>query len=161
LYPQLVLQVEDGDLDGALVSLRAIVYLQRPLAEGPTLMDALVTVACRVFIAQCVERVLAQGEPSDPALTELRRLLEPEILRPFLRVAFRGERAMVDDTIRAMDDGRLSRDDVAKSRMFASPALQSGWPEVDRWLSSLTGTDFSRANAVARLRHFTWLIERL
>jgi hypothetical protein len=161
LYPQFLVQVEEGDLDAALLTLRTIVYTERPLAEGPLLLGALVAAASHVYLAEGVERVLARGEPSDASLDATRRLLEAEIARPLLLAAFRGERAMVEDVIRALDEGRVSRDDVAKSQFFANPPPQTGYSEVDRVLNRLAGTDFSRANAVARLRHFTWLVERL
>jgi hypothetical protein len=160
LFPCFIIQVEEGDLDGAFRSLQAMVYLTRPLAEGPTLMDTLVAVACRVFISMTVERLLAQGEPSDAILDATRRLLEPEIGRPLLLAAFRGERAFVEDTIRALDDGRLTWADVEKllpAKRLPPPDLG----EIGRWLDRLAGAEFRRGNAAARLRHHTWLVERL
>src|SRR5262249_27405731 len=97
LFPCFLVQVQDGDLDGAFRSLQTMVYLSRPLAEGPTLMDTLVAVACRTYVTMSVERLLAQAEPADAVLDATRRLLEPELGRPLLLAAFRGERAFVED----------------------------------------------------------------
>jgi hypothetical protein len=49
---------------------------------------------------------------------------------------------------------------VAKTGLFANGFARTGWGKVDRWLTRLTGADLRRANAVAMLRHLTWLIER-
>jgi hypothetical protein len=159
LYPCIVFQVEEGDLEGALRSLRAIVYVSRPLADAPTLMNALVAEACRAYVVMSVTRLLAQAEPSDAILDAARRLLEPEIGRPLLLAGFRGERAFVEDTIRALDDGRLTWQDMEKFRPTTGIPARLG--EVGRWLDRLAGSEFRRGNAAARLRHGTWLVERL
>jgi hypothetical protein len=161
LHPQLVFQAEAGDPDAALATVRALTHASRALADGPTLMNVLVAEALHVCIAQDVERVLAQGEPSPAALDAARQVLETELDRPLLLAALRGERASLEDTVRALDEGRVSWDEVAKVPYWSDPRLRTGRAAVDRWLSRLTGGGFTRANATAAVQHYTWLIECL
>jgi hypothetical protein len=162
LYPQLILQAEEGDLDGALRTVRMLVYLTRPLTGCPTLMNGSIALTIRSLITHGVERTLAQGEPSEIALGETRQLLEAEMGRSLLLGAFRCERAMVEDTIRALDEGRLTWDEVVKSKYFADPfPWSTGRAELDRMLDDVTGSGFRRSYAIARLRHLTWLVEVL
>jgi hypothetical protein len=161
LYTQLVLQVEADEPDAALVTVRAIAYTARPLSDCPELINALIAVALRNYAARGVERVLAQGEPSPTALDAARRLLELEVSRPLLLAAFRGERASVEDTARALDEGRLTRSEMAQRGLFFEWHAWTRWPKVDHWLNRLTGAEFSLANATARIRHLTWTVERL
>jgi hypothetical protein len=160
LFPCFIVQVEEGDLDGAFHSLQAMVHLSRALAESPALMNTLVAVACRVYITMAVERLLAQGEPPNALLDATRRLLEPEIGRPLLLAAFRGERAFVEDTLHALDDGRLTWADVDK---VMPPTSWPGadWDQIGLWLDRVGGAEFRRGNAAARVRHYTWMVERL
>lgn len=161
LYPRLVLRVEQGDADAALDDVRLIVSVSRPLADCPTLLNNILAAAVRFHAVRGVERVLAQGEPSPAALDATRRLLEAEAGRPLLLAAFRGERACLEDTLRALDDGRLTRDEVAWSMLLADPRQWTHWPPADRWLNRLTGRDLRRAKAVALVRHHTRVIEWL
>jgi hypothetical protein len=161
LYPQFLVQVEDGDFDAAFVTLRAIVYTSRPLVDSPRLIDNLLGMSLRHFAATGVEHVLAQGEPPAATLDAARRLLKQEARRPVLLSAFRGERAAVEDTIRAYSDGRLSRDDVAKWGIFSDAGPWDGNFSGAYLANRVTGRDFRWPNAIAQLRHYTWMVERL
>jgi hypothetical protein len=161
LHPRLVLQAEAGDPDAALATVRALVHASGPLADGPTLMNVLVAVALRVCVAQDLERVLAQGEPSPAALDATRRVLEAELDRPMLLAALRGQRASLEDTVRALDEGRVIWDEVTNLPYWSDPRIRTGRTAADRWLSRLAGGGFTRANATAAVRHYTWLIECL
>lgn len=157
-------QVEDGELEEALVSVRAMVYASRPLADSPMLLDVLLAQAERYIAAMAVERVLAQGEPSPAALDALRRVLEEDVNRPLLLNALRGTRAGLEDLIRALDEGRVSRAQIAASGFFSNHLFGgklTGWTAFDDWLREVVGTDLRRSTAVALLRNWTWAIERL
>jgi hypothetical protein len=158
LYPQYALQVEDGDFDGALATLRAMVHASRPLADAPRLLSNLIATAVRVFVANGVERLLSQAEPPAALLNDVQRLLEPDADRAALLPAFRGQRALYENTMRALDDGRVSWDELSK--VLPGPR-RTGWPNVDAWLNRLLGRDFDRANVTAQVRYYTWTIERL
>jgi hypothetical protein len=143
------------------VTVRAIVYTSRPLADSQDLGGVPAAVAVRTFVARGVERVLAQGEPSPAALDAARRLLEGEVDRPLLLAAYRGDRATVADTVRALEDGRLSRDDVARRGRFPTARPVTGQPVLDHWLGRLLAGRVLRTDATAALRHYTWLVECL
>ncbi|MFO0810824.1 MAG: hypothetical protein U0746_19515 [Gemmataceae bacterium] len=153
-------RADDGDADAALASVRGMVAASRPPMEYPGLLHNLVAGAIQVLAVRSLERTLAHGEPSSAALEATRRCLDAEAGRTHLLSAFRSERAFVDDTIRAMADGRLARRDVVAAGMFADP-VRTPWPAADRWVSWLLGRDLNRSNAVALLRHHTWVVERL
>jgi hypothetical protein len=161
LFGQLILQAEDGDADAALVTVRAMIHTSRPLADGRNLMSVLLASVFRLLAAHGVERILAHSEPSPAALDGARRLLESEINRPLMLAAFHGERATIEDTLRAFDEGRVSRTELGNSGLLAARRPWSGWGAAGRWLDWLTGSDFRRADAAPKLRHLNWIIENL
>jgi hypothetical protein len=164
LDPLLLRQVEDGELDEALVTVRAMIYASRPLAESPGLLSVLFAGAERLIASIAIERVLAQGEPSPAALDALRRILEPELDRPMFLNAFRGQRAALEELIRAFDEGRISRAEIARSGYFADPRFSgkiTGWTALDEFIHETVGTDLRRSTSVAMLRQWNWAIERL
>jgi hypothetical protein len=161
LFGQLILQAEDGDPDAALTAVRAMVHSSRPLADGRDLLSVMYAAAVRVITAYGVERILAQCEPSLAALDSARRLLESEINRPLMLGLFQGERATIEDTLRAFDEGRVSRAEVGKSGLLAVQRPWTGWGAAGQWLDWLTGSDFRRADAAPKLRHLNWIIETL
>jgi hypothetical protein len=164
LDPLLHVQLEDGDLDEALVTVRAMVYASRPLAESPALLNVVVATAERYIAAMCLERVLAQGEPSPEALDALRRVLEPELERPLFLNAFRGSRAVLEELVRALDEGRITKAEIARAGHLADPWFRgkiTGWAALDEWIREVAGTDLRRSTSVAMLRQWNWAIERL
>jgi hypothetical protein len=164
LDPLVHRQVEDGELDDALVSVRAMAYASRPLAETPVMMTVLLAQAERFMAAMAIERALAQGEPSPVALDSLRRILEEDVNRPLFLNALRGQRAALEELIRALDEGRVSREQITKSGLFSAspfPAKLTGWTALDTWIHAIWGTDLRRSSAAANLRQWNWTIERL
>src|SRR5206468_3851205 len=103
---------------GAVDALRERLDATAPALAEAHLLGALTAAGIRTGAVRGVERVLAKGEPSPAALEAARRLLEQEARQSLMLGAFRVEGALVDDTIRALADGRLSREDVAKSGLF-------------------------------------------
>jgi hypothetical protein len=161
IFSRLAVRADKWDLDGALDDAQLMLHISDPSRDAPSLLHNLYSAAERIVAADAIEWVLAQGEPSPAALDGIRRLVEMEVARPSLLPAFRGERAMIEDTLRALDDGRLTRDDVATSRIFADPINLTGWKKADEWLTKLTGGDLRRAKGVALFKHDTQVIEWL
>jgi hypothetical protein len=89
-----LLQAQDGDLDGALRSARAILGAGRSLSDDPTLIGLLVRIAVQSIAVGSIERTLAQGVPSAEALKLTQRMLEEEAAEPSFQRALRGERAV-------------------------------------------------------------------
>ncbi|MFO0810823.1 MAG: hypothetical protein U0746_19510 [Gemmataceae bacterium] len=161
LYLQLVLRCDDSDMDAALGSIRALNAASRPPAEYPNGdMYNLIAGAIQAYAARGVERMLAQSELSPATLDAIRRLFEAEGKRNLLLPYYRGKRATIEDTIRAVDEGRLPRAEVAQWGLFADPPPTS-WPTLNSWLQGVTSADFKRSNATVMLRGYTWLVERL
>src|SRR5262249_25100913 len=68
-------RAQDGDLDGALDSCRAILGVARSIGDEPFIISQLVRMAIRSVAVSSTRRVLAQGEASDKALTSLQILI--------------------------------------------------------------------------------------
>ena len=101
------LRAQDGDADGALASCRAALDTGRSLGDEPMLISQLVRMACRGVAVGQVQRVLAQGEPSDDALQQVQRLLEKEESEPLLLYGLRGERGGTDRLLEGCQTGKI------------------------------------------------------
>ncbi len=100
------LRAQDGDIDGALQSCRAMMNAARSLGDEPTAIAVLVRIALRAVALQHVERVLAQGQASETELLAMQRLLEEEAREPLLLTIARGERARCHEIMRAVKAGQ-------------------------------------------------------
>jgi ABC-type transport system involved in multi-copper enzyme maturation permease subunit len=107
-------RAEEGDADGALASCRAITNSGRCIGDEPTMISMLVRLACRAVALGRIERALAQGEPSEGALTVLQEQLEKEESEPLLLIAARGDRAIFDRFMEALESGDISRRDLLR-----------------------------------------------
>lgn len=103
-----LLRAQDNDIVGALASCRAILNVGRSIGDEPLLVSQLVRMACRAIAVSKVERVLAQGEPSDDALRTLQQLLEQEEPEPLILIALRGERGGMDRFLEAVQSGAVN-----------------------------------------------------
>ncbi len=101
------LRAEDGDVDGALESCRAILTTARSIGDEPTLFSALVRVALDSLAIKSIVRVLGQGEPSDTALAQVEALIVDEHAQPLLLTGLNGERAMTDDVLWRVEEGKI------------------------------------------------------
>ncbi len=99
------LQTQDGDLQGALRSCRALLNAVRSLGDEPLFITQLVRMAGVRIACQAVERVLAQGELDPDDLRDLQKLLAEEERFPRLLVAARGERAGLHEWFDALENG--------------------------------------------------------
>ncbi len=102
-----LLRAHDGDLDGALDSCRAIIGVSRSIGDEPTLISALVRIAIDSIAVKSIERVLGQGQPTEAALERLQALVLDEHAQPLLLIGMKGERAMLDELIRRIEDGKV------------------------------------------------------
>jgi ABC-type transport system involved in multi-copper enzyme maturation permease subunit len=123
LAHDVLLRAQQGDGDGALASCRAMINSGRCIGDEPTSISMLIRLACRADALARLERTLAQAEPSDQALALMQQLLEKEETEPLLLIAARGERAMLDRLMDAIESGALgSRDILRLGSMFQIPA---------------------------------------
>jgi hypothetical protein len=112
LQLDVLLQTQEGDLDGALRSTCAIVNAGRSIGDEPTLISQLTRMACRGMAVGSLERVLAQGEPSPQALADLQRLLEEDEAENLPLRGARGERAGLDQLMANLQNGTVKVTDI-------------------------------------------------
>ena len=119
-------RAEDGDLDGALDSCRAILGTVRSIGDEPMLISSLVRMAIDALAMNSARRVLGQGEPSDAALAQLEALILDEKAQPLLFTAMNGERAMLIELIRRVETGKVR---------FSTLVTSTG----ERWIANFAG----------------------
>jgi hypothetical protein len=85
-------KAQAGDADGAGRSCHAAVNAGSSIGDEPNLISQLVRIACQAVAVNLLERVLAQGEPSDAVLAALQARLEAAEPEPLLLYGLRGER---------------------------------------------------------------------
>ena len=97
----------EGKIDEALGSASAILGVGRSIGDEPFLISGLVRIAVGSSGLQAIRRVLGQGEPTDAALARLQAIVLDERTQPFMQQAIRGERAIMDETIRRISAGTI------------------------------------------------------
>jgi hypothetical protein len=107
LSAEAALRAEDGDPDAALASCRAILGTARSIGDEPMLVSSLVRIWIDGVALNSTRRLLAQGEPSDPALAQLQALILDEKAQPLLVTAVNGERALTFELIRRVEAGEV------------------------------------------------------
>ncbi|HEY7426877.1 MAG TPA: hypothetical protein VH682_21755 [Gemmataceae bacterium] len=100
-------RTQDGELDNALESCRAILNAGRAIGDEPDSIAQLVRVACQSVAVQQLERALAQGMPSPAALVQTQQLLEEEAEAPMLLAVARGERASAELFFQKAHEGTI------------------------------------------------------
>ncbi len=100
------LRAQENDPDGALVSCHALLNTGRAVGDEPTLLSQHVHLAIQALALRTIERVLAQGQPGEPGLQNLQRLLEDEESQPLLLIGIRGERALIDRLLETLENGQ-------------------------------------------------------
>jgi hypothetical protein len=103
-----MLRAQDRDLRGAALSCRAAMNAARSVGDEPTTVSQLVRVACVAVVGNAVERTLAQGEAEEQELAALQQLFTEEDAHPALQVVLRAERAMIHDTLEAVENGEIT-----------------------------------------------------
>ena len=86
---------QEGDYDAAVESCQAIVNGGRSMKDDPFLITCLIRIALQTIAVNTLERVLAQGEPSNERLRAMQKMLEQEIEQDSFVRGMRGERASI------------------------------------------------------------------
>jgi hypothetical protein len=86
-------KAQAGDIDGALRSCHAVFHAGSSIGDEPRSVSQLTRIALQGLAVSLLERVLAQGEPSDAVLVALQARLEAEEPAPLLLYSLRGDRA--------------------------------------------------------------------
>jgi hypothetical protein len=115
-----LLRSQEGDLDGALDSLRTSINAARSVGDEPQFGHQWMRRGMGSSIASLAGRVLGQGEPSASALAAFQRALEEEAEAPTFLTGVRGERAAYDHLMEA-----LQRGDLTPQQIKAFPGSQA------------------------------------
>jgi hypothetical protein len=153
LWYDTVLRSQEGDADGALRSIRAILNAERSVGDEPSLFSLTIRSACRGQALHSLERVLSQAEPSPTELAQVQSLLERNEADNLLLPGLRGERASFDRLLEELQNGTLRTQDVL------GPAGPGGLSRSDAFagaaMTAVPGSiKYQRAFA---LRYFTAL----
>ena len=101
------LQLADGDAEGALRTALKMLKVCSHFDNDPTLLGALVAIACRGIALFDADQALRSGPISEP----LRKQLDDELAKINLPEVYRrglvGDRAFGLDTLRAVESGKL------------------------------------------------------
>jgi hypothetical protein len=142
-----LLRAQENDLDGALASCRGILNAGRAIGDEPFAISQLIIMACQSIAVGKIERALAEGQPAEAALAPLQRLLEEEQGRSSLLIAARGERAIHDRFMQALEDGQVKTASV--------PGIAG-----ETWANALISVPgYVKNNREVLLRHLTQAVE--
>jgi hypothetical protein len=153
-----LLRAQDRDVDGALLSIRAVLNAGRSIGDEPFVISQLVRIACRTMAVEKLQCVLAQGEPSEASLLPVQELLEKEEAEPLMRYIARGERAGQDRLMAAIQTGKMK----LSARDLATTARFSGHPEEGPTTAEyilLRTPGFFKTQRAAMLRFLTHAVE--
>lgn len=145
------LLAQEGDADGACRSCCAILNTARAMRDEARLDLFRLRGFCSIAACLRIERVLAQGQPSDASLVNLQGLLEREERELSLLPAFRGERAGADRACVAVQAGKVRL--VEPRAMFTNTGLDNSY-----FLIGLSTGSMDR-NRAAFLRYLTRCVE--
>jgi ABC-type transport system involved in multi-copper enzyme maturation permease subunit len=108
LLAQAILESETGRADRSFEACRALLNVGRSIGDEPALVSQRLRMELRENVCRQVERSLAHGRPSDSLLESMQRELEAEEREPLLVFGIRGERAIVDRFLSAVDAGEFT-----------------------------------------------------
>ncbi len=128
LRNEAILQAQDGDLEAACRTVRAVINTGLAIGDEQVMISQMVRIADVALGVAALERVLAQGQPADGTLESLQALLELEEQElPGLEImAFRGERAMGHELCESMATGAVPLSTLGGG-------TPSSIPLVDQW----------------------------
>lgn len=99
-------RAQDGDIDGALRSAKAILNVGRSMGDEPLMISQLTRLQISMRAAAAVEQALAHGTPSPRPIDELQKAFQEELAFPHVVIALRGERAAIDRTFEEIVAGK-------------------------------------------------------
>jgi hypothetical protein len=154
LHFDVLLQAQEGDLDGALRSTRAILNAGRSIGDEPLLTSQLRRINCRALALASLKRVLAQGEPAPQTLADLQRLLEEDEAENLPLYGVRGERAGLDHLMANLQNGTVNLGELVGPQGLG--LTQGEAMEVTLLSSTSSSRKYQRA---AMLRLLTQMVE--
>jgi hypothetical protein len=107
-----------------------------------------------------MDRALAQGEPDPAVLAVAQRDVHDALNAPLMLEAIRGERAIFSDLMQAIDQGRVTRQQIAEMEALDTSKV-TGWRIIDKWIYRLGVGGFSKHRMAGVVRYCTALTELL
>jgi hypothetical protein len=123
-------RAQEQDVEGALISCRAILNTTRALGDEPLPYSMAQRMLLRHLALEKLERTLAQGQPSEASLAAAQRLLEEEAGQPLFLIAARGARGMQDVAMEALQRGEVSINHLWILLGIGKTPFASGWDEM-------------------------------
>ncbi|MFO0809243.1 MAG: hypothetical protein U0746_11500 [Gemmataceae bacterium] len=111
-----------GDADGAVGACQAMLHCGTSIGDEPFMISMLVRIACQAVAVNAVERVLAQGTPSEERLAAIQDRIEAAEREPLLLYGVRGERAGEYHLLENIRNGTIGAG-VVGSAPGATPAV--------------------------------------
>jgi hypothetical protein len=108
-----VLRAHQHDLEGALADCLGILRVGQSIGDEPSLISMLIRISHHRVAFVSLEYILAQGQFADAALANLQHVLEKEEKERWWLGAARGERAVVDEAMRAIQNGDVKLSQVS------------------------------------------------
>ena len=106
------LRIDSGDIETAILDLRATSNAGRSIGDFPGLSAQMTRSAAFLRMIPCLETALAQGEARSSSLAAVQLILEDEARQPHRMLALRGERAIKDDLLEQIHDGKANYRDI-------------------------------------------------
>jgi hypothetical protein len=95
------------DLNGAIVSCRAIVQVGRSLDDEPSVISQLARSGCLELAVQSLQHTLASGDVDEVLLAKVQKALEDAARQDAFLVGMRGERAGMHELFTNVEDGTV------------------------------------------------------
>jgi len=101
------LHAEEEDMEGALLACWGILRVDASIGDEPTLVSMIQRMGTRQLALKKIQQVLALGQPAEPSLAGLQHLLEEEEREPLFLNGLRGDRAIMDGLMQAIQNGEV------------------------------------------------------
>jgi hypothetical protein len=111
-----------------LASCQGLLNVGRSVGDEPGFDSPLVRMAIRSMVTRKVERVLAQGQPTEVPLLALQRLLEQEQSEPLFLIGARGQRVAWENSFEAVRAGALANNRLQQA--FLPVAAYTSRPAI-------------------------------
>ncbi len=125
-----ILEAETARSDRALTACRALINLGRSIGDEPALVSQRVRMELREITGRQVERALAHGFASGSALAAMQIALDAEEREPVLAFGIRGERALLDRFLSAIDAGQFTQAQLERAGFAFSDDLVASNAEL-------------------------------
>jgi hypothetical protein len=139
---------EDGDIEGAIISCKALLNTGRSFGDEPMFISQVNRLFFQRMTLRSLERALAHGQASEPALQAIQRALEEEAEEPLLLIGARSMRAGVHQFLVVVEAGQFDRSTWRLMSRTGSDKVDNLWDQSR-----------ARGSHAAYLRYLTECVE--